>query len=640
MYGKSMQRKKNRKWSGIATVALFAVCVFLVTHTSPSAKLGAGRRHTTSSSASESEEGASKLLNLTSIVSGYQTLTPELIEEGKRIIEEIKNGTVDDEEDRRLIKDFEQRRDGGKDAMQYVRSTEELHDALEDVMEKLRIADSEYQACNANLSTSQNEVNRLRQNRDKYSKLSRTYLRRIKARPDHKLQKKPHQIRGRQRGGGYHNESSYVFLRCNNHPRWREIDGFPGYIVKDSTSLVEESLHLPKPTQWGMPKEWNQQVFPEARTLELKINWGVHNNSQVARQVLKWFERGCMKTGDTRAMLEFRRQSRFWISRRLAVGHAANERQMHVLYPTKLNKIRSMIVFQLGWKPRDFIKEFQRVKHLYMKPLETIAREELEEQERRAAKDKMNPRPANESRFTKGMKLPLLLREQLPDRHRLRVEKLWRWIEEAGFGNSFSFEMLKLIVTKGQESTAFPPHVAKVIRTGEWGEKLWYACYNNLPSVAKALLQKRPDVVNYIGRWSEPTLFTAARLNHTECVKVLLEFGADVSAKGSGFWGGGYGAKRETALKYCQRREHTLCVQLLEEARERQLAAALTARHEQLVRRPVGSVLGQRATDRQATSLTQEAMKVMRCMSCTMPLPTHKKLPFNCESCGELQHSI
>jgi len=552
-----------------------------------------------------------------------------------------------------VVEDMERRRNDPQDDMHMCYATPELQERFQKVDEELRDVEQKYLQVRRNYtmrqkdSVSRRELCRWKRKKRNIQKVRSRLRKEIWRRHDKVLPRQPHQIHKRQIAGGDRPERTYMEVFCNDHPRWIEDDGLPGHFVRDTPGDGDRYLKLHWIIRNKFPDYWARRLYAEGRTVTYAIDWQPHNNTETAKAILKWFERTCTKTGDRRAMLQFRRQYNLWYTRKLSVSQHAQDIGHKVIWPIRSRRQSQMYVLQKGFRNLDEITELQKNKE-YVYPIET---EYVKAMERRAEKHKRywdqrmrRYDPQKDCMVPRGFGLPYQERQDPPIKLSARVARLWEYLVQGNKSHLYSLEQLRYIAQKNLVRKAFPPDVDQVIRRGELGFRMWKAVWRNDVNATRRLLDKDPAIVDHVGLWGEPTICTATRRNHTECLKVLLEYGANLNVRDTGFHNEG---KALTPKRFCKEHGFHVAGAIIEEETRRRRNAKMA---KQLMRDTPTSTrtvaddvlsqqIGELATDVQAMALTHGAEKVLRCASCTMPLPPGVKLPYNCRSCGFLQEA-
>jgi len=548
---------------------------------------------------------------------------------------------------------LEARRHNPRDGMWLDWTTLELKAKMKEIEAQAEEATQRYFEARDNFTNKEGASDRyvhlLKKKKYTLHKLRAKLRREIWRRDDRNVTKLPHQRHKREQGGGDLPEHTYMKVLCNDHPRWVEDDGLPGHFVRDQPGEEDKIVKLHWLIRSKFPKDWDMQLYREPRTVTFRINWGVHNNTETVKALLHWFERQIQKTGDQRAMLQFGRQYRLWYTRKLAISKLAQEAGLRVIWPIRSRHLSRIYILQRGFKNRDDVKEFQKSRHLYSYPME---KSYLEAQEITKEKFKRNwePRvrsynPKKECLVPYRYKLPIIEAKFTPIRLAKKVSLINNWLDHANLSQHYQLEQLKYIVKRGLVRKAFPPDADAAIRKGEIGHRMWKAVFRGDANTTRKMLELRPDVVDYVGHWGEPTVFTAARMNKTDCLKVLLEYGAKLDVWDQGEFT--RGKKRTPALVTKKLEMHYGNKLIMEEiARREALERAAKGRYtaagagERVFGEEDEEIdIGAIAKDVQAMTLTRGASKVLRCSSCTMPLPAGVRLPYNCRSCGFLQQS-
>eukprot|EP00466_Bigelowiella_natans_P010057 jgi/Bigna1/80089/fgenesh1_pg.67_\ len=412
-----------------------------------------------------------------------------------------------------VVEDMERRRNDPQDDMHMCYATPELQERFQKVDEELRDVEQKYlqnDVVASSLSPSvcmtrlwflivQRNIQKVR------SRLRKEIWRRH----DKVLPRQPHQIHKRQiavthgsssvivvnTAGGDRPERTYMEVFCNDHPRWIEDDGLPGHFVRVlhmnsiSSSLRSSPYHYAVDTpgdgdrylklHWiirnKFPDYWARRLYAEGRTVTYAIDWQPHNNTETAKAILKWFERTCTKTGDRRAMLQFRRQYNLWYTRKLSVSQHAQDIGHKVIWPIRSRRQSQMYVLQKGFRNLDEITELQKNKE-YVYPIET---EYVKAMERRAEKHKRywdqrmrRYDPQKDCMVPRGFGLPYQERQDPPIKLSARVARLWEYLVQGNKSHLYSLEQLRYIAQKNLVRKAFPPDVDQVIRRGELGFRM------------------------------------------------------------------------------------------------------------------------------------------------------------------------
>eukprot|EP00468_Gymnochlora_sp_CCMP2014_P005386 CAMPEP_0167761158 /NCGR_PEP_ID=MMETSP0110_2-20121227/12007_1 /TAXON_ID=629695 /ORGANISM="Gymnochlora sp., Strain CCMP2014" /LENGTH=698 /DNA_ID=CAMNT_0007647791 /DNA_START=83 /DNA_END=2175 /DNA_ORIENTATION=- len=547
------------------------------------------------------------------------------------------------------IEDFEQQRKQVKGRMQYTFSTAALIDRYHDYVEQLQNVTRHYLDAKRRKEDNRDDVSlnhimKLRRQKRFWQRRRRKLYRVIRSRPDNTMDIKPHQRRKKQEAGGLQPEDTYMQVFCNNHIRWKEDEDLPGNFVRYSESNEYQPLKLHYKTKKLLPSKWDRNVWREGNTAVYRVRWNVSKNTETAKQILQWFKRACHKTADTSAMIAFDRQYNLWYNRKLELSKAAKELDMRVIWPIRSKRQNTLYILKPGfnnldgWKAQE--ENYDSLKH----PLEDAWKEYRQNKNEKFERDRSrwSAKIRNTPMVPVGYRLPLSERQMGYNWKDLReIERLWNWIQDAGLDRQYKLEGIKYLYMKKLIPEGLTEEAKMAVRRGKLGERVWNAVYDDKPKILKWALGKNPDLVNYVGRWLEPAVFTAARLNRTECLRVLLEYGADLNVTDSGFWG----FQPRTPIEYAEEQGYEIVVGMLQDELERRQYTRTKSRVNSLARRQVDGRMsvplhigqlasdrqddgrmsvplhvGQLASDVQALSLTDGAQKVLRDPETTMPL--------------------
>jgi len=461
----------------------------------------------------------------------------------------------------------------------------------------------------------------------------------------------PHQIFKPQIGGGDLPEHTYFELMCGFHPRWKEDDGLPGHFVRALPSHIDREktpLRLNKFIRKNrIPDKWYNDIVPPNNRLKFRLNWGVHNNTETIKALFKWLESNCQKTGERRAIMVFPKQNRLWYSRKMELSKIAQENGMFVIWPSRSKHLNKLYITCKGYVNLHPSMRMAQEKHLYQHPLETTYLEDKAEEQaawhREWDKRYATYHPHNETLVPERYRLPhrYLGSRGVTRKKRIKLMNLWHALSDAGLVAGKTLEQCKYIQYKRLQMKAFPPEETRAIRKGFVSWRMWKAIFRDDPPVVRRCLEEYPELANYRGEWGETAFFTATRFNHTDIMKILLEYGADFEAKDEGmknFWG-----TPITPAFLCYKYGHFYGSKIIAEEKERraQLEFAKKVGTRGVVDDRDKTIdIGDVARDLQALELTQGTEKVLRCGQCTMPLPYGVELPYHCKACGYLMKPV
>uniref|UniRef100_A0A7S0DTT1 Uncharacterized protein n=1 Tax=Amorphochlora amoebiformis TaxID=1561963 RepID=A0A7S0DTT1_9EUKA len=540
---------------------------------------------------------------------------------------------------------------------QYHFETPELLARLEMIETELKNCTQAYLALKArwlgkdHRNVTKYQVDKLRKQKRVWQKRRRGLIRHIKTRDDYKFPRKPHQIRKAQQGGGDFPEHTYFEVFCNDHPRWNEDDGLPGKFVRFIKGDTKSRLKLQRQTRRKFPKDWYEHVWREPCTAVYRLDWGVHNNTQTVQALLKWFRRMQHKTGDRASMIQFRRQHGLWYSRRWELSQQAQKENMYVIWPARPRHERRLFLLQQGFDNQNQWKLQKPLKEILGVPMDVQYKQYLDRKKDKYERDKngrfgwaKNLGPGK-CQIPREFKLPLGERKPINHKEWVDAVRYWKFMEDANLTGQYKRNQLLYILRHKLEYEVFPNETMAAFQTGKMGERLWRAVYDNKPRYVRRTLELRPDLKDYIGIYnSEPCVFTAARMNRTECLAILLEYGANLRVKGGRCLGM---IGNESPLQYARRKKFREAVRIMEEEIDRRNARdGYISQARQYFKSDdddgdeetetvsgEDDQLGGVAKDFQALSLTTGARKVKRCAHCTMPLPPNVRLPYTCK-CG------
>jgi len=452
---------------------------------------------------------------------------------------------------------------------------------------------------------------------------------------------------GRKRPGD-EPEHVYFTVFCNNHPRWYETDGFPVNFQQEKNLNATKWTTLKK-LHYNTLLDGRRDIWREPREMTFRLNWGVFNDTETIAALFKWFHLTADKTHDYSCMMKFSKQYGLWRSRKWLISRMAKDAGMPVLWPIRSKRQRHLYVMRKDFYNWDIKKEARKYMSTMEYPWERSYKDFLQDEREKYLRQLGRWEQKHKHNFTNEPSIPLtsrlnnrdhfyqlMLNETLFEEFRWMVKYLKDTNEDKRMGYRWPFIVY---VLRYGLLHKLPPKTHEALETGRMARQIIYNIKYDHPERLRECLEKRPDLVNSYDMYPETqSVMLAVKLNKTECLRILLDYGGDMDTMETHETLNMEFAGQWSCLKYAREREFYVVVAMLEEERKKRVRETFKRLEKEYGRKYEldwgQDVFKGLADDVQGIKLTGGSQKIFRCPECTMPLRKNVTFPCHCKSCG------